>query len=138
MFGAVFQQTLDAVRFTHAAQTRLLYTPWQNAAKDRYCGPVEFTPDGRLLLMTERTSNSVSAFAVDAASGALTFLDNYAIEEQQPRNISFSPSGKWLLTTGEKANRIGVYAIGEKGALTRVSEAPSGKGALWIETLQLK
>jgi 6-phosphogluconolactonase len=103
-----------------------------------WAADLRMSPDGRLLLMTERTSSSVSAFAVDSASGALTFLDNYAIEEKQPRNISFSPSGKWLLTTGEKADKIGVYAIAEKGALTRVSEAPSGKGALWIETLQLK
>jgi len=59
VFGAVFQQTLDAVRFAHAAQTRLLYTPWQNAAKDRHCGAVEFTPDGRLLFFGPRIAMAI-------------------------------------------------------------------------------
>ena len=99
---------------------------------------LRLSPDGKLLLMTERTTSSVSAFAVDGSSGALTFLNNYPVEEKQPRNIAFSPNGKWLLVTGEKADKVGVYGIGDKGALKRVSEAESGKGALWIEVLKMK
>lgn len=103
-----------------------------------WAADLRLSPDGKLLLMTERTTSSVSAFAVDSATGSLSFLDNYPVEEKQPRNIAFSPNGKWLLVTGEKAEKVGVYAVGEKGALTRASEAASGKGALWIEVLQLK
>ncbi|KFE56462.1 6-phosphogluconolactonase [Pseudomonas syringae] len=103
-----------------------------------WAADLRLSPDGKLLLMTERTTSSVSAFAVDSASGAVSFLDNYPVEEKQPRNIAFSPNGKWLLVTGEKADKVGVYAVGEKGALKRASEAESGKGALWIEVLQLK
>lgn len=102
-----------------------------------WAADLRLSPDGKLLFMTERTTSSVSAFAVDDATGALTFLENYPVEEKQPRNIALSPNGRWLLVTGEKADKVGVYGIGEKGALTRVSEAQSGKGALWIETLQL-
>lgn len=103
-----------------------------------WAADLRLSPDGKLLLMTERTTSSVSAFAVDGATGALTFLDNYPVEEKQPRNIAFSPNGEWLLVTGEKADKVGVYGVGDKGALKRVSEAESGKGALWIEVLQLK
>ncbi len=103
-----------------------------------WAADLRLSPDGKLLLMTERTTSSVSAFAVDSATGALSFLDNYPVAEKQPRNIAFSPNGKWLLVTGEKAEKVGVYAVGEKGALKRTSEAASGKGALWIEVLQLK
>lgn len=103
-----------------------------------WAADLRLSPDGKLLFMTERTTSSVSAFAVDSASGALTFLDNYPVEEKQPRNIAFSPNGKWLLVTGEKADKIGVYGVGAKGSLSRVSEAESGKGALWIEVLQAK
>ena len=42
-----------------------------------------------------------------------------------------------LLVTGEKADKVGSYAVGAQGALTRTGEAPSGKGALWIEMLNL-
>jgi 6-phosphogluconolactonase len=101
-----------------------------------WAADLRLSPDGKLMFMTERTTSSVSAFAVDSATGALTFLDNYPVQEKQPRNIAFSPNGHWLLVTGEKADKVGVYGIGEKGALSRVSEAASGKGALWIEVLQ--
>jgi len=103
-----------------------------------WAADLRLSPDGKLLFMTERTTSSVSAFAVNSATGALSFLENYPVEEKQPRNIAFSPNGKWLLVTGEKADKVGVYAVGEKGALKRGSEAESGKGALWIEVLQVK
>ena len=103
-----------------------------------WAADLRLSPDGKLLFMTERTTSSVSAFAVNSATGALSFLENYPVEEKQPRNIAFSPNGKWLLVTGEKADKVGVYAVGEKGALKRASEAESGKGALWIEVLQVK
>ena len=100
-----------------------------------WAADLRLSPDGKLLLMSERTSSSVSAFAVDKATGALHFLDNYAVEEKQPRNIAFSANGKWLLVTGEKSEKVGTYAVSNTGALKRVGEAPSGKGALWIEVL---
>ncbi|WP_081489809.1 lactonase family protein [Pseudomonas sp. R62] len=101
-----------------------------------WAADLRMSPDGKLLLMSERTSSSVSGFAVDPATGALKFLDNYPVQEQQPRNIAFSPDGHWLLVTGEKSAKVGTYAVSKDGALKRVGEAASGKGALWIEILQ--
>lgn len=101
-----------------------------------WAADLRLSPDGKLLFMTERTSSSVSAFAVDTATGGLRYLENYPVEEKQPRNIAFSPNGKWLLVTGEKSEKVGTYAVGDQGALKRVGEAASGKGALWIEVLQ--
>lgn len=100
-----------------------------------WAADLRMSPDGKLLLMSERTTSSVSAFAVDTATGGLKFLENYPVEEKQPRNIAFSPNGKWLLVTGEKSEKVGAYSVSDKGALKRVSEAASGKGALWIEVL---
>ncbi|RYZ86000.1 MAG: hypothetical protein EOO68_29460 [Moraxellaceae bacterium] len=74
---------------------------------------------------------------VDASkTGKPVFLGNYPVQEHQPRNIAFSPNGRWLLVTGEKSPVVGSYAIGVHGSLNRVSEAPSGKGTLWIEMWQ--
>lgn len=101
-----------------------------------WAADLRMSPDGKLLLMSERTSSSISAFSVDPATGRLAFLDNYPVQEQQPRNIAFSPDGRWLLVTGEKSAKVGTYAVSKDGALKRVGEAASGKGALWIEVLQ--
>ncbi|MFS2159060.1 lactonase family protein [Pseudomonas sp. Pseusp122] len=102
-----------------------------------WAADLRISADGTLLYMTERTSSSVSAFQLEPASGQLSFLGNYPVEEKQPRNIALSANGRWLLVTGEKSATVGSYAIGDKGALKRVSEAPSGKGALWIEMLHM-
>lgn len=102
-----------------------------------WAADIRVSPDGQLIYITERTTSSVSAFKADPNSGTLSFQGNYPLQEKQPRNIAFSPSGRWLLVTGEKADKVGSYAVGAQGALTRTGEAPSGKGALWIEMLNL-
>lgn len=102
-----------------------------------WAADIRMAPDGRLLFISERTSSSVSVFKVDPGTGRLTFLDNHAVQEKQPRNIAVSPNGQWLLVTGEKSDTVGSYAIAPDGGLRRVSEAPSGKGALWIEMVQV-
>lgn len=100
-----------------------------------WAADVRISPDGKWLFTSERTSSSVSVFKVDPATGKVTFVENYPVEEKQPRNIAVAPNGRWLLVTGEKAEKVGSYSIAANGALKRVSEAPSGKGALWIEML---
>ncbi len=102
-----------------------------------WAADIRLSPDGRLLFISERTTSSVSVFKVEPASGQVTWLDNYPMQEKQPRNIAVAPGGRWLLVTGEKSDTVGSYAIGADGALKRVSEAPSGKGALWIEMVQV-
>ncbi|RMU31383.1 putative lactonase protein [Pseudomonas syringae pv. primulae] len=100
-----------------------------------WAADIRLAPDGKWLFISERTTSSVSVFKVDPAKGNVTFVENYPVEEKQPRNIVVSPNGRWLLVSGEKSDKVGSYAIGANGALKRVSEAPSGKGALWIEML---
>ncbi|MEE4221673.1 lactonase family protein [Pseudomonas viridiflava] len=100
-----------------------------------WAADVRISPDGKWLFTSERTSSSVSVFKVDPATGKVTFVENYPVEEKQPRNIAVAPNGRWLLVTGENAEKVGSYSIAADGALKRVSEAPSGKGALWIEML---
>jgi 6-phosphogluconolactonase len=103
-----------------------------------WAADLKISPDGRLLYITERTTNSVSALSVDADSGALAYLGNYPMIEQQSRNIAFSPSGRWLLATGEKSGVFGCYAIdAEDGSLTRASEAPAGQNQVWIEMVSV-
>ncbi|RMR52662.1 hypothetical protein ALP83_02172 [Pseudomonas syringae pv. actinidiae] len=100
-----------------------------------WAADIRLAPNGRLLFISERTTSSVSVFKVEPASGKVTFVENYPVQEKQPRNIAVSPNGRWLLVSGEKSDKVGSYAIAANGALQRVSEAPSGKGALWIEML---
>ncbi|WP_407312718.1 lactonase family protein [Pseudomonas sp. nanlin1] len=98
-----------------------------------WAADIRIAPSGTLLFISERTSSSVSAFKLDPEDGKVTYLENYSVQEKQPRNIAFSPDGHWLLVSGEKSDVIGSYAVSPEGGLKRVGEAPAGVGALWIE-----
>lgn len=99
-----------------------------------WCADIRLVPGGRLLYISERTTSSVSVFEV-AADGTLKYLDNHKLEEKQPRNIAVSPNGKWLIACGELSPVVGSYRIHPDGRIGLVSQAVSGDGALWIETL---
>jgi 6-phosphogluconolactonase len=96
---------------------------------------IRITPDGSLMYISERTTSSVSAFSIEPDSGQASYIGNYTVAEQQPRNIAISPSGRWLLVSGEKSDVVGNYRIDASGSIERVSQAPAGKSALWIETV---
>lgn len=99
-----------------------------------WCADIRLVPGGKLLYITERTTSSVSVFEV-ADGGQLKYLDNHKLEEKQPRNIAVSPNGQWLIACGELSKVVGTYRIHPDGKIARVSQAPSGDGALWIEVL---
>ena len=100
---------------------------------DIWAADLHLTPNGKFLYMSERTSNSISAFGVDGASGKLTYLSN-AATERQPRGFNIDPMGRFVVVTGEKSDTISVYAIDQgSGALRLLQKYPAGKGANWVE-----
>lgn len=115
---------------TNAAPTRSL-------DNDIWAADLHLTPDGRFLYTSERTSNTIGLFAVDAAGGTLTFVSSTETEKQ-PRGFAIDPSGKWMIVVGEKSERIAVYAIDEaSGALRLTGRHPGGNGASWVEIVDL-
>jgi len=86
-----------------------------------------------LLYAAERTSSTLGAFRVDAASGKLTYVGSTPTEKQ-PRGFAIDPSGRFVVVSGEKSDTISSYAIdAETGALKPVGRYPTGKGANWVE-----
>ena len=104
----------------------------RNVDKDIWAADVHLTPDGKFLYMSERTSGTLGAFAVDEQAGKLTYLGSTPTEKQ-PRGFAIDPSGKYLVATGEKSETISAYAIEASGALRLVGKYPTGKGANWVE-----
>jgi 6-phosphogluconolactonase len=92
-----------------------------------------FLPNGKFLYAAERTSSSIGAFSVDAASGKLTFLGSTPTEKQ-PHGFAIDPSGKFMVVAGEKSDTISVYSIDQaSGALKLLNKYPTGKGSNWVE-----
>jgi len=107
--------------------------PGRNMDNDIWAADVHMTPNGKYMYISERTSNAIGAFGVDAASGKLTYLSSTPTE-RQPRGFAIDPKGRFLVATGEKSDTISVYSIDQAtGSLKYLSKYPTGKGANWVE-----
>ena len=107
--------------------------PPRNTDNDIWAADIHITPHGKFLYVSERTSSSIGAFAVDGASGKLTFLSSTATE-RQPRGFAIDPKGRYMVVTGEKSDTISVYTIDStSGALKFLNKYPTGKGSNWVE-----
>lgn len=102
-----------------------------------WAADIHLTPDGRWLCSCERSSSTLTLFAVDAADGSLTPRGHFATETQ-PRSFAIDASGRFLFVAGQLSHHLSVCAIdGDSGALRTVARAEVGRNPNWIETLDL-
>jgi len=107
--------------------------PVRDVSKDIWASDLHMTPNGRFLYVAERTSNTLNGFAVDSATGKLTYL-GATPTEAQPRGFAIDPGGRFVIVSGEKSDTISSYAIdGSTGALKPIGRYPTGKGSNWVE-----
>ncbi|WP_417235558.1 lactonase family protein [Arthrobacter sp.] len=100
-----------------------------------WCADIRLGTQGRYLFTTERSTSTVSTFAVDPDTGLLTFLRT-AATEHQPRGAAVDATGSHLLVCGEKSGHISAYRIDPTdGSLGITDRAATGAGPLWIEVV---
>ena len=105
----------------------------RDRSRDIWAADIHLTPNGKFLYISERSSSSLAAFSVNAATGKLTYLGSTPTE-RQPRGFAIAPDGRFLVACGETSDTVSVYAINEaSGALLPLRKYPGGKGANWIE-----
>lgn len=110
--------------------------PPRERDKDIWAADIHLTPDGRFLYTSERTSNSLCAFRVDAQSGRLAWI-GATPTEKQPRGFAIDPGGKFLVASGEKSTTLSVHAIDGDGSLGAGRPFPGGKGGNWVTMVPL-
>ncbi|HUQ24361.1 MAG TPA: beta-propeller fold lactonase family protein [Burkholderiales bacterium] len=106
--------------------------PPRERENDVWAADIHLSPDGRFLYTSERTSNSLCAFSVDAATGKLAWM-GATPTEKQPRGFAIDPQGKFLVSSGEKSTTVSVHAIDAGGSLGAARQFPGGKGGNWVE-----
>ena len=105
----------------------------RNVDNDIWASDIHMTHDGKFLYASERTSSTLGAFAVDGATGKLTYLSSTPTEKQ-PRGFAIDPKGRFLVASGEKSETISVNAIDSaSGALKLLDKYATGKGSNWVE-----
>lgn len=107
--------------------------PARNTDNDIWAADLHMTPNGKFLYISERTASTLTAFAVDGASGKLTYLSSTPTE-RQPRGFAIDPKGRYIVVTGEKSDTISVYAIDPaSGTLKHLNKYPTGRASNWVE-----
>ncbi|EJL83947.1 3-carboxymuconate cyclase [Polaromonas sp. CF318] len=102
-----------------------------------WAADLHLTPDGRYLYASERTSSTLSAFRVDAATGLLEPIGQTPTEKT-PRGFAIDAQGRYLIAAGQDSHSVSVYAIdGATGALGAPKRLPVGKNPNWIEIVEM-
>jgi 6-phosphogluconolactonase len=98
---------------------------------------ISLSPDGRFLYAGNEIGNfngsksgSVSAFAVDKASGKLTFLNAVSSEGAGPAYVAAHPSGKYLLSANYAGGSLTVLPVKPDGSLGTATDVVHPSGTL--------
>jgi 6-phosphogluconolactonase len=119
-------------------ELQFLETPPQGGYKEQpAAADLHVTPDGRFLYGSERKTNSLIGFRIDAEKGTLTSVGRWPTETT-PRGFGIEPRGKFLLSVGLDSNHMTVYAIEANGSLKPTKQHEMGKMPNWIEFVDLK
>jgi len=105
----------------------------EDAAVKNYAADLEITPDGRLLIVSNRGHDTLALYRVDAKSGTLVAA-GYVPTEAYPRDIAMDPSGRFLLAAGQNSGKLAVYRINDdRAGLTLLSAHDVGKTPVWVQ-----
>ena len=124
--------SVDSAGDLHAVQTVAMLpagTVGRIAAAD-----IHLTPNGGLVIASERLTNILSVWRRDAASGMLAHACTVEAE-RVPRGFAIDPTGRFLLCAGQETGRVASYAIDPAGGLTRLGSVAVGPNPNWIEVL---
>ena len=97
---------------------------------------IHITPDGKWLYVSERGTNTITAFSVDDNTGNLTYIESYDTEEI-PRGFNIDPNSNFVIVAGQKSDHVAVHAINpETGELKLLDRFESGNEPNWIEIVE--
>ncbi len=98
---------------------------------------LQITPDGKFLYSSDRTSNTLSSFKVNAADGTLTLIETIPTEAM-PRSLSIDSSGRYVFVVGMRSHQMSSYQIDSAtGKLTKLKEYAMGKIPNWVQIVDL-
>ena len=130
---SVFPTTISHESSSSVAEYTALGMADGKAATNIKVADIHITPDGKWLYVSERVTNTITAFAVDRHLGNLTYIGNYDTEKM-PRGFNIDPKGNFVIVAGQKSDHISVHAINpETGELKLLDRYESGKDPNWIE-----
>ncbi len=91
-------------------QTASLLPPGMKLA-DSIAADVQVHPSGEFLYASNRGHDSLAMFAVDPATGKLSYLGDQPSAGKTPRNFGIDPTGRWLVEAHQDSDTVCVFRI---------------------------
>lgn len=79
---------------------------------------VHVHPNGKFVYSSNRGHNSISIFAVDEETGAISYVSSVPSNGITPRTFAIDPSGKYMMVTNQDTNTAFTHTLGEDGSLS--------------------
>lgn len=134
---------LDSTVTVFANDAKETYQPIQkiSALPEGFAGKntaaeIAIPPNGKFLYASNRGDDSIAVFAIDGASGKLTFVQRVPCGGKTPRHFAIDPAGRHLLVANQDTGNIVEFAIDlMTGKLTsegEVAKVPSAVCAVFV------
>lgn len=75
------------------------------------CAEVQVAPSGKFVYGSNRGHDSIVCFAIDQATGRLTYVAHEPTQGKNPRNFALDPSGSFLLAANQDGNNVVVFRV---------------------------
>ncbi len=72
---------------------------------------IHVAPSGKFLYGSNRGHDSLVVYAIDPATGALTYVEHVATQGQTPRNFALDPTGAFLIAANQDGNNLVVFRV---------------------------
>jgi 6-phosphogluconolactonase len=72
---------------------------------------IHVSPSGKFLYGSNRGHDSIVIYAIDEASGLLTYIGNISSGGKTPRNFAIDPTGTYMLVANQDSSNIVTYRI---------------------------
>lgn len=100
-------------------QTISTLPPGQAVEASYSTAEVQVHPSGTFLYGSNRGHDSITVFAIDEASGRLTYVQNRPTQGSTPRGFGVDPTGAYLLAANQRSDSVVVFRIDQAtGRLT--------------------
>ncbi len=128
------EMLLTVTAFRHDASTGALsevqtittLPPGQEAQEGFSTAEVLVHPSGRFLYGSNRGHDSITVFAIDEATGRLTFVANEPTQGSFPRGFGIDPTGRYLIVGNQRSDTAVVFRIdAQSGRLTPTGQTLS-------------
>lgn len=92
---------------------------------------------GKFLYVSNRGDDSIAVFAVDPASGKMTFVERDGTQGKMPRNFSLDPTGAYLFAANQDSGSVVLFRVdpgtGRLRATGQVLDVPSPSCVIFLK-----